>query len=504
MKPQSKSYKFAYYCSGHGFGHATRVIAISLELISSGHQVYIITSTPKSVFESNLSNQLIYRPKIIEPKIIQPKAYDVDKYETFENLNKFIKFDRSRILNEEIDWLKSEGIQCVLVDAPFVPCAAAFEAGIPSVIISNFTFCSCYSYLSMPNSSSDPSIKSEEVQDPIDPDLLDPLVKVVISDYSKAKLLLRLPGSIPIPGFDTDVELPSTKWVDLPNHSFQDHIHNLLNRSTEEIPRPVKDLPLVFRKISKEIYKPNQKLKLLKLLNVPVSLQTLDTKILLISFGGQVIPRPKPIQSQESVNSPFFNILPPGWVAIVCGSSVDGLTSRDALDRVYPIPKTFSYVPDLTALSDVVLGKLGYGTCSETLATMTPFIYVPRPMFIEEYGLKRLIKNLTNVEMSRNEFEEGKWKEKISKADLLGSKLKREFIENQIEKDENGIEGIQSTQIVVNEIETFLTSLENNDDGNKNGLNGGGTCDGLNGGDLIWKEKVKLDCNHHDLSDLSC
>ncbi|EGG10896.1 uncharacterized protein MELLADRAFT_115317 [Melampsora larici-populina 98AG31] len=375
MKHQPKTYKFAYYCSGHGFGHATRVIAISLELISSGHQVYIITSTPKSVFESILSNQLIYRSKVIEPKIIQPKAYDVDKFETFDNLDKFIRFDRNRILNEEIDWLKSEGIQCALVDAPFVPCAAAFQAGIPSVIISNFTFCSCYSYLSMSTSQSDPLIKSEEVQAPIDPKLLDPLVKIVISDYSKANLLLRLPGSIPIPGFDTDVELPSTKWVNLAKHSFQDHIHNLLDRSIQDIPRPVIDLPLVFRKISKSIYKPNQKLSLLKLLNLPTSLQTLNTKILLISFGGQVIPRPKPIQTSENTNSPFFDILPPGWIAIVCGSSVDGLTSQDALDRFYPIPKTFSYVPDLTALSDVVMGKLGYGTCSETLATMTPFIY---------------------------------------------------------------------------------------------------------------------------------
>ncbi|KAH9816168.1 hypothetical protein DFH28DRAFT_891532 [Melampsora americana] len=376
MKPNSKPYKFAYYCSGHGYGHATRVIAISLELILSGHQVYIITSTDPSIFQSVLSHQLIYRFKIFEPKIIQPKAYDVDRLKTFENLNQFFKFDHHRILNEEIDWLTLNGIQCVLLDAPFLPCAAAFQVGIPSIIISNFTFCSCYSYLSMPNSNEDDSlIESEEVQDPIDPKVLNPLVKKVISDYSKANLLLRLPGWIPIPGFDTDVGLPSTQWVNLSNHSFKEEIHHLLDRPIEEIPRPVREIPLVVRKLSNSIFNSNQKLSLLKLLNVPTSLQTSKTKILLISFGGQVIPKPKRIQTLESFNSSYSNILPTGWIAIVCGSSADTLTSQDALDRFYPIPKTFSYVPDLTALSDVVLGKLGYGTCSETLATMTPFIY---------------------------------------------------------------------------------------------------------------------------------
>ena len=124
--------------------------------------------------------------------------------------------------------------------------AAAKQVRIRSVIISNFTFCSCYSYLSV----FDPFQDAESIPDsetgPVQAQLLAPLVNVAIADYAKADLLLRLPGAIPIPGFDTDVELPATRWVDHSTRSFRPHIHDLLDRPTSTVPKQVTLFGLVY------------------------------------------------------------------------------------------------------------------------------------------------------------------------------------------------------------------------------------------------------------------
>ncbi|KAG0141896.1 hypothetical protein CROQUDRAFT_98200 [Cronartium quercuum f. sp. fusiforme G11] len=445
--PQRSTYKFAYYCSGHGFGHATRVAAISFELLVAGHTVFIITSAPRSVFESAFSlprARVSYRYAEIEPAMVQPKAYDVDRSATFDNLERFINSKRRRIIDEETDWLKKEGIDCVLVDAPFVPCAAAEKAGIRSVIISNFTFCSCYSYLSM---ESQPSpCGSEPIQAPVDAARLEPLVKVAIADYAKADLLLRLPGAIPIPAFDTDVELPATRWVNPSIGSFKPEIHKLLDRPVNEIARQVWEMPLVVRPVSRGIYHPSRKLELLERLGVPEPLRSKGPKILLVSFGGQIISCPQPDAK------PSASLLPPGWIAVVCGTYAESFAAGDP--HIYAISHD-SYVPDLTALADVVLGKLGYGTCSEALATMTPFVYVPRPMFVEEYGLKRMMEGVASVEMSREDFESGRWAEAIAEADRVGHRPKTDFVRRQCQASAAD----RSAKPVVEALERFLGSV---------------------------------------------
>ena len=109
-------------------------------------------------------------------------------------------------------------------------------------------------------------------------------------------------------------------------------------------------------------------------------------------------------------------ILPSGWIGLVCGvfsprnkeadsqdkqrsqketpqqlqnrsgSIVDGPNVRNAGFRscVRVLPPD-AYLPDLSLACDVVVGKLGYGTCSEVLAAGTPFVIVRRPGFCEEH-----------------------------------------------------------------------------------------------------------------------
>ncbi|KAI9614393.1 hypothetical protein H4Q26_009543 [Puccinia striiformis f. sp. tritici PST-130] len=320
MTNDGPSYHFAYYCSGHGFGHATRVVAITAGLISRRHRVSIVSSASESVFEDVVKDshaQASYRFAIFEPTVVQPKAYD-----------------RQSVIEQEREWLLEQRVDCVIIDAPFLPCAAASQANIPSVIISNFTFDSCYSYLA--------AFDGEE----------------------GTELLLRLPGAIPIPGFDDHIELPATTWIDDRTGTFTAEIDCKLARPKESSTRKKKviDMPLI----------------------------------------------------------PPQSLLPPGWIAIICGLPP---TSRpqDIPDGFFSIANSkFNYVPDLTAIADVVLGKWDMEPAVKSLP-QKHHSSVTGKMFVEEYGLKRLMKetNTINVEMSIKEFEDGRWASFILLADDL-------------------------------------------------------------------------------------
>ncbi|KWU43930.1 hypothetical protein RHOSPDRAFT_9859, partial [Rhodotorula sp. JG-1b] len=421
--------RFAFYVSGHGFGHATRVSAVTLELLEAGHDVTLVTSAPEIPFASILAPTSLpatYRKKNVDAGMVQPKAYDVDRRATCDVLIDFLS-QREQILEEEVAWLKEERMDAVLSDATFLGCAAGSAAGIPAIIISNFTFDSCFSYLSHPALPT--PIGTDPPEPPINAKELDPLVRQTVADYACASLLLRLPGVIPIPAFDTDVPMPAGRWINDDRTAFVPHVEALLSRPASAIPslahgRKVIDVPLIVRTPSPEANTPEFRRAILTGMGVPDFL--LDAKVLLVSFGGQAIPRPQtrppsrlssPLRRSASYAGPNAGLLPQGWIAIVTGLSGGDNAIREDLPYGFFASEKDVYVPDLTWIADCVLGKLGYGTCSETLSCRTPFIFVPRPLFVEEFGLKRLMHARgTSLGLARSDFEAGRWEFHIEEA----------------------------------------------------------------------------------------
>ena len=190
-------------------------------------------------------------------------------------------------------------IHCILLSPLiYLQSAAAAAAGIPSAIISNFTFDSCYSYLDIIPSALDDTLEEGDAALPLD--VLAPLVQQTIDDYKHASLLLRLPGAIPMPAFDLDAPLPSSKWVDRKSKRFNPEIEALLSRPASQVPcttgrrkRKVVDTPLVHRVINPYALTEEGRRDILNQIGIPEELQDRErTKILLVSFGGQHIPRP--------------------------------------------------------------------------------------------------------------------------------------------------------------------------------------------------------------------
>ncbi|KAF7312622.1 hypothetical protein MIND_00276300 [Mycena indigotica] len=572
----------AYYCSGHGYGHATRVSALVRQiLLLNGHtaakgfcwsvRVHIVSSAPKHIFREAIDVGAQYRNANIDPVIVQPLAYRVDRERSVVVLKAFLEA-KAQILAHEMCWLKNVGADCVLSDAAFIGCLAANQIGIPSILVTNFTFDSVYSYLTSAIIDS-PTEESHEshhqlhalVPDkPVPEEVLRPLVEQICTGYRCADLLLRLPGYIPIPSFFLRPPLPSSNWVDPLTNRFRDDVFASLTQSFHDQlhpsipypssilspkpkpPRQVIPIPLLVRPRSHSISTHTGRSTLLSSIGIPHYLHDPSkTKILVVSFGGQVFRRPNgsksgstsptpahsPRQSKDlsiqqgtvgrehskllaskldslrfpRIASPFnfhvhereyalsvsdslatashlwipgappvskpvpmrdgagfttstssdddtddevyfdaeeeirdddqeleeqFDALPrllpdSTWIAIVCGVSKDQWNSTDTPDNDLPggfyIAPRDVYMPDLTATGDVLLGKLGYGTVAECVDSCTPFVYVSRPLFIEEHGLRHLLAtDGVGIELEREKYEAGDWAGAVSEAYALG------------------------------------------------------------------------------------
>ncbi|CAH1763316.1 691_t:CDS:2, partial [Entrophospora sp. SA101] len=391
------------------FGHATRVVQIASDILSLSrkHTVYIISNAPRFIFQGAIDKGACYRHALIDSGVQQPRAYTVDRQRTIDDLITFIK-NRPEMIEKEANWLKEVKADIVLSDAPFLPCAAASTAGIPSAIVSNFTFDAVYNGL-CEGDELDITIKK--------------LVEQVIEDYKNSGLLIRL---------------------------------------------PVIDVPLVVRKSKtpRDI--------VLKNLGIPEEIFTTH-KVLMVSFGGQNL-----VDIEK-----WGNPLPDNWIAIVCGGSCDKLP-----ENFYNCPKD-AYIPDLTNAADAVMECIGHSK---------PFIYVPRPQFIEELGLLKLMQfQGISLEMSRERFENGEWrshileaynmskntkkrhKPKIEKLKHNGGKVAAEILEKYLDEkynddksnsNSNSVSVFASLKELRNKKRksTSLTSTKNtnNDDNNKN------------------------------------
>ncbi|KAI5823206.1 hypothetical protein K523DRAFT_344632 [Schizophyllum commune Tattone D] len=557
------------------YGHATRVSALATHLLRLPEEirpiVYLVSSAPQHVFADS-------RAWCTDVQCAGDNGgfrYQVDRRKSVEVLKAFLQ-RKDILLETEASWLREICAQGILSDAAFLGCLAAKEAGIPSILITNFTFDSVYSYLGTPlleGSTSDhpqPDEKPIEAYEdnPIPQAELEPLVNEIISGYRCADLLLCLPGCIPIPSFSSRPALPAPDWVDSSTNTLLpdviQHLLALRSGAPQELhppttargrPRAIVPAPLLVRPASMaEVYTPSGRAQYLSSIGIPEHLH--DRKILIVSFGGQVIrcpkssnnsrpssrshtpspsfhagmssltaigtdkenlvdllsssafsqrrpllsriatpkhlwvpgapapvtkpsPAPTPFSSpvtntqmptfdalltptaskSQTETTPTFNAfaIPPtpvlnsdtdlasgstdsepadeprllpddSWIAIICGVSKEQWAKEDKDENMpedfFIAPKDV-YMPDLTAVADCLLGKLGYGTVSECIDACTPFVYVSRPLFIEEHGLRLLLdEEGTGVELSRAAYEQGDWAGAVEEAYTRGAASK--------------------------------------------------------------------------------
>lgn len=133
--------RIACFISPHGYGHAARSCAI-LEAIQerdSSIQLDIFTRVPKWFFEESLPGAFTYHDLLTDIGLVQDTPLHENLSETLARLDQFIPFEK-RLLTGLAKQLAHLQCRLVICDISPLGIAAAREAGIPSILVENFTW----------------------------------------------------------------------------------------------------------------------------------------------------------------------------------------------------------------------------------------------------------------------------------------------------------------------------------------------------------------------------
>ncbi|KAM0837823.1 hypothetical protein ACQ4PT_061373 [Festuca glaucescens] len=183
---------FAYYITGHGFGHATRALEVVRHLIGAGHDVHVVTAAPEFVFTTEIDSPSLHiRRVLLDCGAVQADALTVDRLASLEKYHQTAVVPREAILRTEVEWLTSIKADLVVSDVVPVACRAAADAGIRSVCVTNFSWDFIYAEYVVAAGHHHRSI-----------------VWQIAEDYSHCEFLLRLPGYCPMPAFRDVIDVP--------------------------------------------------------------------------------------------------------------------------------------------------------------------------------------------------------------------------------------------------------------------------------------------------------
>jgi len=130
--------RIAAFITPHGFGHTTRAIAVleTLQDRCPGLAIEIFTNVAEHLFQESLENYTIHQV-VPDIGIIQHDALHNDLPATITALDRLLPFPAEllRTLTEKV-----QGCSCILCDIAPLGIVVAESAGIPSVLVENFTW----------------------------------------------------------------------------------------------------------------------------------------------------------------------------------------------------------------------------------------------------------------------------------------------------------------------------------------------------------------------------
>ena len=176
--------KIAYFVSPHGFGHAARACAVIEALGRSGRdfRFHIFSTVPRWFFGESLTVDFDYRSVESDVGLVQVSSLEEDLEATVERLNGSLWRDPSAIDGFAAE-ISGWGCNLVIADISPLGLLVAKKAGLPSVLVENFTWDWIYA-----NYSAAP------------PRLLD-FGKRMASVFSDADLRIQTtPACSPVPG----------------------------------------------------------------------------------------------------------------------------------------------------------------------------------------------------------------------------------------------------------------------------------------------------------------
>ena len=125
----------AYYISSHGYGHAARQQALIKELAQHNCTIHVRTATPKKFFASATS----YHHQRYDIGMIQADALHFDIPASLQAIKNFLA-NQEALIAQEIIFIHEKNIDLIVSDMPPIACEIADRVGLPSVVITHFTW----------------------------------------------------------------------------------------------------------------------------------------------------------------------------------------------------------------------------------------------------------------------------------------------------------------------------------------------------------------------------
>lgn len=295
-----------YYVTSHGLGHAVRSSAV-IDAIPEHIPVIVRSTVASSLFEREIRRPYRLEPASFDCGVIQEDCFVLQPKITLERYAGIHSRNRDHLF-DEVRFLENNDARLVVSDVPSFPLLAADTASIPAVAITNFTWKSIYEPYVV--------LYHEYL----------PLLEAMTAEYGLAKLLLKLPGAVPMPEFHHQRDLP------------------LVGRRGQ----PIRE------RLAREFsLNPEQRWLFVYLGEWPSA------------FDGSRLTRL------------------PNTTCISLGTSPPAGIPSIAID-----PRRFG-AKDVLASCDLVLAKPGYGIFADCIINDRPLVYTPRQDFVEYAALHR-------------------------------------------------------------------------------------------------------------------
>lgn len=133
--------RFAYFITPHGYGHASRAAAVmgAIRQMQPGAGFDIFTRVPEWFFYMSLQGGYRYHEVLTDIGLVQSTSMTENLPETVRSLELLLPY-RQELIRSLANQVRAAGCKMVVCDIAPMGIAVAKEAGLPSVLIENFTW----------------------------------------------------------------------------------------------------------------------------------------------------------------------------------------------------------------------------------------------------------------------------------------------------------------------------------------------------------------------------
>jgi UDP:flavonoid glycosyltransferase YjiC (YdhE family) len=341
-----------FYVSGHGFGHASRVIEVINAVLARrpDTRIGVRTAAPRWLFDLTVKGKIAFSTLECDTGVVQADALTLDEADTIRRAAAFHSDLITRAASET-RVLRELGAGLIVGDIPPLAFAVGGAAGVPAIALGNFTWDWIYSDY--------PRVR-----------LAPSLLPTIRGAYAKASMALRLPMSA---GFES--------------------ISN------------IKDIPFIARHATRT------REEVCKILKLPT-----DRPLVLMSFGGYGIPsldtealtKFKKYTVLNAASRPAGRTRDKAPLVERSGSLVT--VNEEAM---YDAGIRYE---DLVRASEAVVTKPGYGIVAESIANEAAVLYTARGHFPEyEVLVEDMPKYLRTAFISQEDVFAGRWEPHLDK-----------------------------------------------------------------------------------------